>query len=58
MNGKPSVRTVDYIAFVQSGVMQLSDVPTDIRDEVANWMSFLIKGTKKGEGDEPNNQAN
>lgn len=58
MNGKPSVRTVDYIAFVQSGVMQLSDVPTDIRDEVASWMSYLIKGTEKGESDESDNQAN
>ncbi|WP_297816868.1 hypothetical protein [uncultured Lactobacillus sp.] len=41
---KPSVRTIDYVVLVQSSVMSLDEVPTDIQQEVARWLSFFVSG--------------
>ncbi|WP_276804579.1 CD1375 family protein [Lactobacillus hominis] len=44
---KPSVRTIDYVVLVQSSVMSLDEVPQDIQEEVARWLSFFVSGIEK-----------
>lgn len=44
---KPSVRTIDYVVLVQSSVMSLDEVPQDIQQEVASWLSFFVSGKPK-----------
>lgn len=36
---------MNYVVLVQSNVMTLDEVPTDIRDETAKWLSFFINGS-------------
>lgn len=58
---KPSIRTIDYTALVQDGIMTIDEVPKDIQTEVAKWSGYFVTGKQEaGEGakDEPSNQTN
>lgn len=41
---KPSIRTIDYVVLVQSAVIELDEVPSDIQEEVTKWLSFFVTG--------------
>ncbi|CCI81749.1 CD1375 family protein [Lactobacillus hominis] len=44
---KPSIRVIDYVVLVQSNVMTIEDVPSDIQGKVAEWLSFFVDGKKE-----------
>lgn len=45
---KPNTRIVNYVTFVQDGVLTLDDVPQDIRKEVTKWVRYLSGVTDNG----------
>lgn len=58
---KPSIRTIDYTALVQDGIMTIDEVPKDIQAEVAKWSGYFVTGKQEmeeGAKDESSNQTN
>lgn len=37
----PNTRVIDYTVLVQNQIMTISDVPQDVRDEVAKWVKYF-----------------
>lgn len=37
----PNPRVINYCTLVQEQIMNISDVPQDIRDEVAKWVKHF-----------------
>lgn len=57
---KPSIRTIDYTALVQDGIMTMDEVPKDVQSEVAKWAGYFVTGkqeAEEGAKDESSNQT-
>lgn len=37
----PNARIVDYVVLVQTGKMTIDQLPTDIQEDVTQWLAFF-----------------
>lgn len=55
---KPSIRTIDYTALVQDGIMTIYEVPKDIQAEVSKWLGYFVTGKQEPETEAKSNESN